>query len=59
MSSKTSKKVYLLIVLSLLTSMTMDANADFTFGTPTNLGPTVNSSTGDGSPSISADGLEL
>jgi hypothetical protein len=59
MSSKTSKKVYLLIVLSLLTSMAMDANADFTFGTPTNLGPTVNSSTGDGSPSISADGLEL
>jgi len=35
------------------------AKADFTFGTPTNLGPTVNSSAGDGNPSISADGLEL
>ena len=35
------------------------AKADFTFGTPTNLGPTVNSSSGDWSPSISADGLTL
>ncbi|MHC4228566.1 MAG: hypothetical protein ACYSW0_14165 [Planctomycetota bacterium] len=35
------------------------AKADFTFGTPTNLGPIVNSSAGDASPSISADGLEL
>ena len=35
------------------------ANADFTFGTPTNMGPTVNSSSGDWSPSISADGLTL
>ena len=35
------------------------ANADFIFGTPTNLGPTVNSWAGDGWPSISADGLEL
>ncbi len=35
------------------------AKADFTFGTPTNLGPTVNSSARDSRPSISADGLEL
>ena len=35
------------------------ANADFTFGTPTNLGPTVNSSAGDYEASISADGLSL
>ncbi len=35
------------------------ANADFTFGTPTNLGPTVNSSYDDDRPSISADGLSL
>ena len=35
------------------------ANADYVFGTPTNLGPTVNSSSGEGSPSISADGLSL
>ncbi len=35
------------------------ANADFTFGEPTNLGPLVNSSAGDSSPSVSADGLEV
>jgi beta-lactamase regulating signal transducer with metallopeptidase domain len=35
------------------------AKADFTFGTPTSLGPIVNSSVCDGSVSISADGLEL
>ncbi|MBW2175139.1 MAG: hypothetical protein JRF64_11180, partial [Deltaproteobacteria bacterium] len=35
------------------------ANANFTFGEPVNLGPTVNSSSDDGSLSISADGLEL
>jgi Tol biopolymer transport system component len=34
-------------------------NADFTFGEPTNLGPTVNSSAVDAIPSISADGLSL
>jgi hypothetical protein len=33
--------------------------ADFTFGEPTNLGLTVNSSAEDGGPSISADGLSL
>jgi hypothetical protein len=59
MRCKTSKEMYLLIVLTLLISMAIDANADFTFGTPENLGPTVNSSSGEGSPSISADGLEL
>ena len=35
------------------------AKADFTFGIPTNLGPTVNSSTGDWNTHISADGLSL
>ncbi len=35
------------------------AKADFTFGTPTNLGPPVNTSANDGGPSISADGLSL
>ena len=34
------------------------AKADFTFGEPTNLGPTINSSATEGSLSISADGLE-
>lgn len=35
------------------------AKADFTFGEPTNLGPTVNTSFSEGQSSISADGLEL
>ncbi|UCE64219.1 MAG: PD40 domain-containing protein [Nitrospirota bacterium] len=35
------------------------AQADFTFGDLTNLGLTVNSSSGDGAPCISADGLTL
>ena len=35
------------------------AKADYIFGTPTSLGPIVNSSASDGTPSISADGLEL
>jgi len=35
------------------------AKADFAFGEPTSLGPIVNSSAGDGTPCISADGLEL
>ncbi len=35
------------------------AYADFTFGTPTNMGPTVNSSFSEWPPSISADGLSL
>jgi beta-lactamase regulating signal transducer with metallopeptidase domain len=35
------------------------AKADFTFSAVTNLGPVVNSSASDGSPSITADGLTL
>jgi len=35
------------------------ANADFTFGEPTNLGPTINSSVRDFAPTSSADGLSL
>jgi len=35
------------------------ANADFTFGTPTDIGPTVNSSYADGEPHVSIDCLEL
>lgn len=35
------------------------ARAQFIFGTPVNLGPSVNSVGSDGSPDISADGLEL
>jgi len=36
-----------------------NANADFTFGESTNLGPIVNSSVRDGRPTVSSDGLEL
>ena len=36
-----------------------DAKADFVFGTPTNLGPAVNSQYYEDSVNISADGLEL
>jgi len=46
----------LVLALGLIASI---ANADFIFGTPTKLGPTVNSSAFDGSPEISADGLTL
>lgn len=59
MSSKTSRKKCLVIALVLLTCMGQEANADFTFGEPTNLGPAVNSSAWDGGPSITADGLQL
>jgi len=53
------KKAILLIFVITL-GLTIDvAKADFTFGEPTNLGPTVNSSAFDGYPDISADGLTL
>jgi hypothetical protein len=35
------------------------AKADFTFGVPTNLGPTINSSADDGGPCFAPDGLSL
>ena len=46
----------LVLVLGLATDV---AIADFTFGTPMNLGSTVNSGSADLGPSISADGLSL
>ncbi len=39
--------------------LSAEVTADVKLGTPTNLGPTVNSPAKEGSPSISADGLEL
>jgi hypothetical protein len=52
------KTISLVLVLAL--GLTAEvANADFIWGTPTNLGPTVNSSADDAAPSISADGLQL
>jgi Tol biopolymer transport system component len=46
----------LVLALGLATEV---ANADFTFGTPTNLGSPVNSTLGEIAPTISDDGLEL
>jgi Tol biopolymer transport system component len=57
MSRKT--KMCLIALLVFLASMGSKVNADFTFGTPTNLGLTVNSSAEEAEPSISADGLSL
>ena len=48
------------LVLVLALGLTAEvANADFTFGTPTNLGPTVNSVDREFGPSVAADGLSL
>ena len=52
------KTIALVLVLALGLAAEV-ANADFTFGTPTNLGPTVNSASIEGAPSVTADGLEL
>jgi Tol biopolymer transport system component len=54
------KTARMLLILVLAFGLAAEvANADFTFGTPTNLGPIVNTSSGDWHPSISADGLSL
>jgi len=48
------------LVLALTLGMVVEvAKADYIFGTPTNLGPAVDSSDAEYDPSISADGLEL
>ncbi|MFC1634854.1 LamG-like jellyroll fold domain-containing protein [Planctomycetota bacterium] len=47
------------LVLCLVFYMAGSAKADFTFGTPTKLGPMVNSWSDDYSPCLSADGLSL
>jgi Tol biopolymer transport system component len=52
------KTISLVLILALCIAAKV-TNADFTFGTPTNLGPTVNSSYGEAQLSISADGLML
>ena len=54
------KIISVVLVLVLALDMVADvANADFTFGEPTNLGPVVNSSAYDEEPGISADGLSI
>jgi hypothetical protein len=47
------------LVLCLVFYMAGSVRADFTFGTPTKLGPMVNSWSDDYSPCLSADGLSL
>ncbi len=59
MNIKVNLKMCVMIMLILLIYMIGTANADYTFGTPMNLGAPVNSSGGEGSPSISFDGLSL
>jgi len=49
----------MIIVLAFLISTGSNAHADFTFGEPTNLGPTVNSPHSDFIGSFSSDALEM
>ena len=53
------KKLISIVLVLTVALVAGVANADFTFGTPTNLGLIVNTSRTDDCPSISADGLEL
>jgi len=53
------KKTILLVLVLALGLAAEVANADFTFGTPTNLGPIINTSNFDGGVGITADGLLL
>jgi hypothetical protein len=53
------KKIISLVLVLVLGLAAEVAKADFIWGTPTNLGPEVNSSYGDGAACISANGLEL
>jgi len=59
MNRKPSPNKYLMIVLVILICTCRNATADFTFGTPTNLGPVVNSYAVDMWPSVTTDNLEL
>ena len=53
-------RMLVILVLALVVGLPAGvADADYTFGTPTNLGPTVNSSAWDVDPCISTDGLEF
>ena len=58
MKTKIKKLISIALVFALGLAASV-ANADFTFGTPTNLGPPVNSFSHDSAPNISTDGLEL
>lgn len=53
------KRIILLILALPMGLVTEQTKADFTFGTPTQLGPNVNSGSHEFRPSISGDGLNL
>jgi len=53
------KKTILILLVLVLCASTEVAKADFTFGTPTKLGPNINTSSEELNASISADGLSL
>jgi len=58
--SSTLRFACLALMISLVAGNLKSANAaDFTFGVTTNVGPNVNTSYNDGTPSISHDGLSL
>ena len=48
-----------LVIATIAIASAGRVNADFTFGTPVNLGPNVNSSVNEACPFLSADGLTL
>ena len=53
-------KITTLLLLAVVWALMVEvANADFTFGEPTNLGPAINSADGEVVPYLSPDGLEL
>jgi len=54
-----NKRTILLGVILALALFVETANADYTFGTPTNLGPTVNSEFEEWGSSITGNGLEM
>ena len=54
-----NKITTLFLLAVVLASIVEVANADFTFGEPTNLGPPINCAAADCAPCISADGLEF
>jgi hypothetical protein len=58
LSSHRMRIVWLAVVVGVL-AWARAARADFTFGEPMNLGPTVNYMYNDGSASLSADGMSL
>ncbi len=53
------RNILLLTLAGIVILSVRYVNADFIFGEPTNLGPAINSTDSEFSPSITADGLEL